>query len=380
MTSMIPPPDFDPYTQPFTIFDSYGNNYTVAMIQMDEFRVYGHRLAINYASQIGASLVLLLVLLLLTRPEKRQSFIFIINALALFSNTIRCILLACFLTSTLWNPYFQITGDSTGITAADRATNVASQVVAMIVAALIYVSLCVQVWAVCAITPPKQRNIILGITSCIACVAFGLRVATVSVVIKQTLAYQDATSYANLINSFHIAEAVAIWSFSCVFTFKLGFAVLQRRRLNMPQFGPMQIVFIMGCQTMFVPAIFSLLHFFPSIAGAELATQALTVVCIFLPLSAIWAGVSTNTDALPTGPNSHHRLLNGEFHRSASSTVGSSTSDTADKGGQMSVCVCAMGKELDGVVLDGVVTTMNKKDIHIEQEFGFAHHDPGHRV
>ena len=96
----------------------------------------------------------------------------------------------------------------------------------------------------------------MGVTTTMACVAFGVRLAAVYWNTKYTLEGTSADSIVKLVAMSYITQSVSIWVFSCVFTYKLGYAIYQRRRLNMPQFGPMQIVFIMGCQTMFIPGTF----------------------------------------------------------------------------------------------------------------------------
>jgi pheromone alpha factor receptor len=97
----------------------------------------------------------------------------------------------------------------------------------------------------------------MGTTTVMACIALVFRLAAVYLSTKLTLNALDTDSILVLIAVSYILQAVSIWMFSCVFTYKLGHAIIQRRRLNMPQFGPMQIVFIMGCQTMFVPGTFA---------------------------------------------------------------------------------------------------------------------------
>jgi pheromone alpha factor receptor len=252
------PPNFDPYTQNITLLDKDGDSFTVSMRDFDMYRLYASRLAINYASQIGASLILLLVLLLLTRAEKRKSFIFIINAFSLASNTIRCILLCCYLTGNRYHPYSQISGDWSHVTRSDFAVAISSDILTLLVTALVFVSLILQIWVVCITTPAVQRNIIMATTSSVACVALGFKVALFFHNTRQLLAYQGMEACKTLIGVTYVLQGVALCLFSCVFTFKLGYAVVQRRRLNMPQFGPMQIVFIMGCQTMLVPGMLQL--------------------------------------------------------------------------------------------------------------------------
>jgi pheromone alpha factor receptor len=257
MDSTASSPDFDPWTQPIQLLLKDGSTYNTSMYEFDNLRIYGAKVAITYGSQTGATLILLLVLLLLTRAEKRKSSIFLVNAICLITNAIRCVLLSCYVTSSLFDPYSQITGDFSRVTKADMTTSVAANVFTLVVTVLILVSLSTQVWVVCITTPPFQRYIIMGTTTVVALVAIGYKAAFVILNIMQTLTYMNLNPYKYVVLHSYITQAVAIWYFSVVFTYKLGCAIIQRRKLNMPQFGPMQIVFIMGCQTMLVPGTFT---------------------------------------------------------------------------------------------------------------------------
>jgi pheromone alpha factor receptor len=99
----------------------------------------------------------------------------------------------------------------------------------------------------------------------------------------------------------------------------------------------------------------------------------LTVTCIFLPLSAIWAGVVNETAPATKGPDGHHRLIQSEFYRSApTSTVGSSGSNTAmDKSRQMSVCTCTHGGESAATSPRKNAMAQDEEDLDIAREYSF---------
>lgn len=227
------------------------------MKSLDDYRIYGFRLAISYGTGFGVSLMLLVVLLLLTKAEKRKSFIFFLNAACLLTNAIRCLLFCTWVTGNFYDPYTVLSGNRSRLTSADFASFITINIFGVIVTILVFMSLSLQVWIVCVTTPPLQRSIIMGTTTVMACIALVFRLAAVYLSTKLTLNALDTDSILVLVAVSYILQAVSIWIFSCVFTYKLGHAIIQRRRLNMPQFGPMQIVFIMGCQTMFVPGTFA---------------------------------------------------------------------------------------------------------------------------
>lgn len=388
MENSAPPSEGAPWDQPVTVIRPDGKPFPIPMAMVDQLRLYGGRLAISYGTQIGASFILLLVLLLLTRAEKRKSSIFIINGLCLLTNTIRCVLLSCYITSTWFHPYAQLLGFFENVSRRDEHTMVAMNTLSLIVMILVMISLSLQVYVVCITTAPAQRFIIMGVTTIMALLATGYKFAFVILSTKVNLERGDHLSYARVRILSYITQAVSIWVFSCVFTYKLGHAIIQRRKLNMPQFGPMQIVFIMGCQTLIIPgtppitpplspktnsqtAIFSTLQFRDEIP--ELGSQVLTVVCIFLPLSAIWAGVVNETAVATKGPDGHHRLIQDAFYReSAGSTVGGSS---MEKSRQMSVCTCATHKGVESAQNSPLKSSRrngNEDNDDIGREFGFS--------
>jgi pheromone alpha factor receptor len=102
------------------------------------------------------------------------------------------------------------------------------------------------------------------------------------------------------------------------------------------------------------------------------------VVCIFLPLSAIWAGVVNETAVATHGPDSHHRLIQDEFYRSApNSLIGSNANSTAlEKSRQLSVCTCATksrGGESAATTprKEGMDDEVDEEGIYVGREFGF---------
>ncbi|KAJ4993325.1 pheromone receptor 2 [Stagonosporopsis vannaccii] len=352
VTTAAPPPPFDPTTfdpwcQNITMYAPDGSIITGNMETVDYYRLYSSRLGISFGSQIGSSLVLLLVLVLLTRSDKRRSLIFILNALCLLVNTVRVVFSACYLTGSLMHPYALLSGLFRATT-TDLTISITSNTLSFIVLALVMASLSLQVWVACVTTGALQRMLIIGVTTAMALICLGFKfafmvathIATVQVV-DRGVDKLSACSW--------ITQAVAILMYSCVFTWKLGYAIVQRRRLNMLQFGPMQIVFIMGCQTMFIPAIFSALQFYQPILDEvpEIGNMVLTVICIFLPLSAIWAGVANDSALAHRGHDAHHRFINSEVGRGSSASAATNSTATFDKSRQMSCSTCTYTRKCD---------------------------------
>ncbi|KAJ4364908.1 pheromone alpha factor receptor [Ascochyta clinopodiicola] len=372
----------DPAKQPVTLQYPDGSTFEVDMELINRYRLYSARLAISYGTQLGATILLLVVLLLLTRSEKRKSSIFILNALCLLGNSLRCILSCCFITGNLLHPYTQLSGDPSLATASDLAVSITSTTLSFIVTTLVMVSLSLQVWVVCVTTGKLQRILIMGTTTTMALVAVGYKFAFMITSNRATMSLTALTPDDRIGSGSYITQAIAILLYSCVFIWKLGYAIAQRRRLKMLQFGPMQIVFIMGCQTMVIPGIFSTLQFHRLVLEAvpEIGTMVLTVVCIFLPLSAIWAGVANDSALAYRGRTGNHHLIDSQSGRRSSTLVTSDSTTVFEKSRQMSCSLCTRPKnrgDFDTLELSPSGKTSNAGDdgIRIGREFTVRHED-----
>ena len=229
------------------------------MDQMSWYHFYGVRWGIGTGSSIGATGIMLLALLLLTKPEKRTSPIFILNGIALAVNLARTVLYAVYMSGPFMNPYAVLTNDWDQITALDKSNSVADPVLTLILLIVIEMSLLLQVKVVLGtITRTRRIAIVMG-CAIVGLVALGFQTAFTVVNAEYIVALKPGSTkeFQDLAQQTNITTIVSLCFFTTVFVGKLGFAILQRRKLGMTKFGPMQIIFIMGLQTLFVPSKFS---------------------------------------------------------------------------------------------------------------------------
>jgi len=249
----------DPLSQAITFLDANGEPVTVSIFQITAYAHYAIEICINYSSQIGASGVLLVVLLLTTKKERRKSPVFFFNVLALFINVIRNVLQCLYFTGPFYNYYSQTTGDFSSVPRSQYHISVAGVVLTFLLVLCIEASLLLQVKAVSTTLRARYRYPLLVFSGVTALVAIAFRLA---------LTIENARTILNLTNFYKNFEWLAlamqcslvasICVFSFIFVSKLGMALYQRRKLGIRQFGPMQIIFIMGCQTMIVPSKYTI--------------------------------------------------------------------------------------------------------------------------
>jgi len=248
---------FDPFTQNITLLDANEEPIVFSVQDIDEYTRYAIDICINYSSQIGASIVLLVVLLLTTRKEKRQSLVFIFNALSLAINTVRNILQCLYFTGPFYKFYAQAALDFSRVGRSEYEISIAGVVLTFLLLVCIQISLLLQVRAVCATLRDRYRLPLMFFVSGVALTAIGFRLG---------LTIQNARiilALANFLVKYEWLAWASQWSgvssvcvFSLIFTSKLGLALYQRKKLGIRQFGPMQIIFIMGCQTLIIPGKF----------------------------------------------------------------------------------------------------------------------------
>ena len=302
---------FDPYQQSFTLQDADGNSFNVTIPDVDSFVQYNNQILINYGSQFGACIVLLFVLGLLTKENKRGSPIFIVNTLALIFNILGNITAIVYFTGPFTEAYAYFAGDFSRVHRVDYATQVATTVLFFLVMICVEISLCLQTRAVCVTLSKMYRYIIYAIS---------FLIASVSIAVRLALCIENGKAIVNLdftpvvvLSATNITTTLTICWFCAVFLTKLGFALHQRKKLGLGKFGPMQIIFIMGCQSLFVPGmycdldvqwsqfqaytcklvIFCILVYTTSVPAID--SNVLTSVCIFLPLSSLWASASLDS-------------------------------------------------------------------------------------
>lgn len=247
------PPDSDPFTQTFTLLLPDGTPIPVSLADLDDFYLYAVRISINYAAQLGASLLLLITIALLTQPDKRYSPIFIINVVSLAVNFIRLVLQCLYFTGPFCQIYAVFSGDFSRITQNDLAMSVADSVLSTVLLTLIEVSLLLQAQVVCVTLRKLFRYAIFWSSMMVAAVAIAFRIGFCVENVRYTLTFTQPIGLEWLASATNITTTVSIWWFCAVFVTKLGLALRQRRKLGLRRFGPMQIIFIMGCQTLLVP-------------------------------------------------------------------------------------------------------------------------------
>ncbi|OJD22897.1 hypothetical protein ACJ73_05749 [Blastomyces percursus] len=299
---------FDPFDQNVVFHQADGTPFNVSIHDLDDFVQYGTRVCINYASQLGASVIAIIMLALLTQSERRQLPVFSLNLSALIMNFARLLCMTIYFTTGFNNPYAFFSGDYSRVPGSAYADSILGIVFTTILVICMETSLVIQTQVVCATLPEIQRYLLLAVSLVIALLAVGFRIG---LMVENCIAIVNASNFAPYIwlqSASNVTITISTCFFSAIFVSKLGYALVTRRRLGMTRFGALQVMFIMSCQTMVIP-------------DYEMNSNLLTLVAIFLPLSSLWATAATKSsfETLNSGP--HQYLWSSERSNSTSSAT-----------------------------------------------------------
>ncbi|WEW58377.1 pheromone alpha factor receptor [Emydomyces testavorans] len=353
--------DFDPFTQNVSLHFANGTEFDRPLEIINFYLQDNTKQSITYGSQLGASLTLMIVMLLLTPADKRRSPVFHLNTVALLLNFGR-ILTLCIYYTTGWSDIYAIlASDFSRISLGDYVNSVIGTVLTTLLLICIEISLLFQSHVLCSTIRDMHRRLLLCVSGLLVLVTVGFRLVQTVENCKAIMGLYGFGQFIWLQNVTNILTTLSVCYFSAIFVAKLGFAIHARRRLGLTGFGAMQVIFIMSCQTMVVPgnvAIFSILQYF--VKAAEMSPLVLTLVALSLPLSSMWAAQAVKNSFESDRGESQPRPLfaNGSSERTyGSGTLGSMAATLVPK------------RHLTAEQLDRLYPELEAGDIHVERDF-----------
>lgn len=244
---------FDPFSQSFTLLDLNKSPHEFGISDLEEVIIYQVQSSINFAAQLGGSLVLLIALLLLAKPEKRRSPIFILNALSLCVNIILTLLHCLYFTGAFTRIAAVLLHDYSRVPRSEYAKSITTTNLSLLLLLCAESSLILQVRAVCFTLRRIHRQALFVFSVLFVLIAVGFRLALSIENSIYILSSAYVTDLDWLQSASNITTSISVCWFCSVFVGKLAFALIERRKLGLRNFGPMQVIFIMGIQTFIVP-------------------------------------------------------------------------------------------------------------------------------
>ncbi|KAK3348505.1 pheromone receptor 2 [Neurospora tetraspora] len=307
----IPTPDRDHLeNQLLFLFDNYGQLLNVTTADIDQLNGMLISSAINYATQIGATFIMLAIMLLMTPRRRFKRLPTIISLLALLLNLIRVVLLALFYPSHWTDFYVLYSGDWQFVPASDMQISVAATVLSIPVTALLLSALMVQAWSMMQLWTPLWRALVVLVSGL-------LSLATVAMSFVNCIFQAKNILYADpfpdrWVRKLYLALTTGSISwFTFLFMIRLVMHMWTNRSIlpSMKGLKAMDVLIITNSILMLIPVLFAGLEFLDSASGFESGSLTQTSVVIVLPLGTLVAQRIATRGYMPdslegSGPNS----------------------------------------------------------------------------
>lgn len=169
---------FSVFNQTFVLLGPDGiTQYPVTVDMVD--MIYHTALATqaNYGSQIGATVIMLLVCLIMTPKSKFARIPTLINIVALAFNLIRIVLLVWYPASAWFEFYVIMTGDISTIARSNYNTSAAATFFTIPVTILMLSALAIQAWTMVQLWPKAMKVGAMGVSAMVIMTSVGFKIA-----------------------------------------------------------------------------------------------------------------------------------------------------------------------------------------------------------
>lgn len=247
------PPSFDATKQNITIYTPDGTPVVTTIPMINEFNTQNSEICVVYGCQLGASLIMFLVVMLTTRVSKRKSPIFVLNALSLIISFLRSLLQILYYIGPWTEMYRYLAYDYSTVPASAYANSVAAALLTFFLLMTIEASLVLQTNVVCKTMSSRIRWPVTALSIVVSLLAVSFRFALTIRNVEGILGAIVKSDTLMLGRASLITETGSLWFFCTIFVIKLGWTLYQRKKMGLKQWGPMQIITIMAGCTMIVP-------------------------------------------------------------------------------------------------------------------------------
>ncbi|KAF7543802.1 hypothetical protein G7Z17_g10448 [Cylindrodendrum hubeiense] len=283
--------DFDPFSQNVSFLAGDGNtSLSVPLSMVDAFHAESVSICLNYGTQLGACIIMLAVILVMTPSSKfrRPSSILHITGLTLC--VIRMALLSAYFPSPFNDFYAFWAGDYSRVPVQDFVISIVANTFSLLLVIAIEASLMHQAWTMVKLWPNFWKYSIAAFSAFITLFTIGWRLAFTVIQNKAVLSLIPPENMRWLIHLMVITNAISICWFCAIFNIKLVIHLVSNRGV-LPSYKtmtPMEVLIATNGMLMIVPVIFAGLewgHF----TNFESASLTLTSVAIILPLGTLAA-------------------------------------------------------------------------------------------
>jgi pheromone alpha factor receptor len=246
---------FDPFTQNFTLLLADGSPFIVGLADVESFVLYKSQVCINFGCQMGATLIMLIIMLLMSNSKKRHQPVFLTNVLSLALAFIASSMQAIFFVSPWSLTYVYLASDFSRIPSHEYVVTITNTVISLLLVCTVETSLVLQIEVITRELRSLHRVALMSLCFVVALLTITFRFVQMVLNDILIMGAQAPSSLRWITSANLVMQTVSIAFFSLIFIAKLVATIFARRKMNMRQWGPMEMICIgTGC-TMIIPGM-----------------------------------------------------------------------------------------------------------------------------
>lgn len=248
--------DFDPHQQTVRFLTGGGKTpIEVPIPLIDAFNQESVSISINYGTQLGACVVMLLVLLIMTPSNKFRRPSTILHIIALVLCSIRMVLLASFFPSPFNEFYNYWAGDYSSVEDYHYHVSVAGNTFSLLLVVAVELALMNQAWTMVNLWPSVAKYCLVIASAGITLLTISWRLAYTVVLSKAVYAAESARPIRWIVQWAIVTNAVSICWFCALFNVKLLLHLVSNRRIlpSCQSLTPMDVLVMTNGLLMIVP-------------------------------------------------------------------------------------------------------------------------------
>lgn len=247
---------FDPYTQTVNFLAADGKTpIEVPIPLIDKFNEESVSISINYGTQLGACVIMLLVLLIMTPSNKFRRPSTILHIVALVFCSIRMALLASFFPSPFNEFYNYWGGDYSSVDDYHFHVSVAANCFSLLLVVAVELALMNQAWTMVNLWPSVSKYCLVFVSAAVTLLTISWRLAYTVVLSRAVYAAESARPYRWVVQWAIITNAVSICWFCALFNVKLVLHLVSNRSIlpSSQSLTPMDVLVMTNGLLMIIP-------------------------------------------------------------------------------------------------------------------------------
>ncbi|KAF4125968.1 pheromone alpha factor receptor [Geosmithia morbida] len=283
---------FDPHKQDVRFLGADGKTpIHIPIPAIDAFNNGSVGLSVTYGAQLGACIIMLFVVVIMTPRAKFRAMSTILHILALLLCVVRMSLLIAFFPSAFDEFYNYWSSDYSSVPLGDYQVSIAANAISLLLVIIIEVALFVQARAILHLWPHIVKYTLSTVSIIVTLLTVSWRLAFTVFQSRAIMSAESAHPFRWVAQWSIITNVVSICWYCALFNVKLVIHVITNRDILLRSYRsltPMEVLVMTNGILMIVPVIFSALEWVDW-TGFEAASLILTSVSLILPLGTLVA-------------------------------------------------------------------------------------------